>query len=148
MSTVEQSNTSCARRWFEEVWNQGREGTIDEMCAADAVIHGLGQDGQDLVGPQHFRRFYHQFKAGLPDIRITVDDVIAAGDQTAVRVTCRATHAGDGLGVPPTGRRVECTGIVWMRWRDGRVAEAWNEFDAAGLVAQIAGPGPATVKAR
>ena len=148
MPSIEDRYRALARRWFEEVWNQGLEATIDELCAPDAVIHGLGEEGKVLVGPQHFRRFYNQFKRGLPDIRVTVDDVIAAGDQTAVRVTCRATHAGDGLGVPATGRKVECTGIVWIRWRDGRVAEAWNEFDAAGLTAQIAGPGPATVKAR
>lgn len=136
MPSVEDRYRALTRRWFEEVWNQGRQDTIDELCAPDAVIHGLGEGGKTLVGPQHFRRFYHQFKAGLPDIRITVDDVLAVGDQTAARLTCRATHGGPGPGVEATGRPAVCTGIVWIRWRDGRVAEAWNVFDTAGLMAQ------------
>ena len=150
MPAVEDRYRALARRWFDEVWNQGMEGTIDDLCAPDAVLHGLGEGGKDLIGPQQFRRFYHQFKDGLPDIRVTVDDVLAVGDQTAVRVTCRATHTGPGLGVEPTGRPVVCTGIIWVRWRDGRIVEAWNEFDAAGLMAQIGAtaPGAVRVKAR
>ena len=148
MPSVEDRYRALARRWFEEVWNEGREETIDELIAPDAVIHGLAEGGQQLVGPHNFRRFYHQFKSGLPDVRVTVDDVLAAGDQTAVRVTCRATHTGPGLGVEATGRAVTCTGIIWVRWRDGRIVEAWNEFDSAGLTAQITGPPATTVKAR
>lgn len=148
MPSIEDRYRALARRWFEEVWNEGREETIDELLAPDAVVHGLGEQGQQLVGPHHFRRFYHHFRSGLPDVRVMVDDVMAVGDQTAVRVTCRATHSGAGMGVEATGRAVTCTGIIWIRWRDGRIVEAWNEFDAAGLAAQISGPAPATVKAR
>lgn len=62
--------------------------------------------------------------------------MLAVGDQTAARLTCRATPGGPGPGVEATGRPAVCTGIVWIRWREGRVGEAWNEFDAAGLMAQ------------
>jgi len=134
---------NLARRWFEEVWNQARDATIDELIAPDCVAHGLEDGGGDMPGPQ-FRRFYRQFVSGFPDVKITVDQVIAEGDTTAVRITGRATHAGDGLGVKATGRKVTVSGICMMRWRDGKIIEAWNEFDAAGLLRQIgAGPGAA-----
>jgi hypothetical protein len=48
------TNSELIRRWFEEVWNQGREATIDDLCAKEAVGHGQTPDGSDIVGPEHF----------------------------------------------------------------------------------------------
>jgi predicted ester cyclase len=142
-------NAKLAVRWFEEVWNENREQTIDELLAPDVVIHGLGEDGQPGVGREEFRRFYRLFRAGLTDIRITVEGVLAHGDETAVRLTLTGRHAGDGFGVRSTGRAILVTGIVWGRWRNGQLVEAWNEFDAAGLMKQIGGAdaAPVAVKA-
>ena len=69
--------------------------------------------------------------------------MIAEGDFTVARFTARMTHGGDGIGVKATGRRVTLGGMVMIRWEGGRIAEGWNEFDAAGLLRQItAGPAP------
>src|SRR5688572_26893077 len=77
-------------------------------------------------------------RRAFPDIRVDVDDVLAEGDQIACRLTAHATHSGDGLGVPPTGRPVTFTALAWARWREGRMVEGWNEFDSASVMAQIA----------
>jgi steroid delta-isomerase-like uncharacterized protein len=143
-------NAALARRWFEEVWNQNRQQTIHELGSPDVILHGLGEDGRPRVGLDHFKDFFRLFRESLSDIRVTVHDVIAQGDQTATRLTLEGIHAGHGFGIPSTGRAVKITGIVWVRWQDGKVAEGWNEFDAAGLMKQIAGPavaGPVAVKA-
>jgi predicted ester cyclase len=145
--TEQEKNKALSRRWFEEVWNKSRNAAIDEMLGPAGVVHGLGESGQDLPGPAGFRQFYKQFRSGLSDIHVTVDQVIAEGDLTAGRFTARATHAGDGLGVKATGRRVTVTGMFMIRWKDGRIVEAWNEFDAAGLMLQIADPGAAAATA-
>ena len=143
-------NKALTRRWFEEVWNKAREDAIDELLAPDVIAHGLADDGREQPGPEAFRRFYRQFRSGIHDVRITVDQVIEEGDTTAARFTAVGTHGGDGMGVKATGRPVRVTGMCMMRWRDGRIVEGWNEFDAAGLMRQISGPGaspPAKVKA-
>jgi len=132
-------NKALTRRWFEEVWNKGREAGIDEMLSADVVAHGLSETGEVGRGPESFRQFWRQFRAGIPDVRITVDQVISEGDTTAARFTARGTHTGDGLGIKATGRPIEVTGMCMMRWRVGQIAEGWNEFDAAGLMRQITG---------
>jgi predicted ester cyclase len=131
---------ALSRRWFEEVWNKGRDEVIDEMSALDGVAYGLAEDGHDLPGPDEFRKFYRQFRSGIPDIHITVDQVVAEGDTTAVRFTAHGTHSGDGLGIKATHRRIRFTGICMMRWKNGQIVEGWNEFDAAGLMRQITGP--------
>lgn len=138
--TDQEKNKALSRRWFEEVWNKARDSAIDEMLGPAGIVHGLGETGQDLPGPAGFRQFYRQFRSGFSDIQVTVDQVIAEGDLTAGRFTARATHAGDGLGVKATGRHVTVTGMFMIRWKDGRIAEAWNEFDAAGLMRQISSP--------
>lgn len=56
---------------------------------------------------------------------------------TAVRLTVEGTHTGEGMGIPPTGRRVSIGAIVMCRWQDGRIAEAWNEYDALGMMQQL-----------
>jgi steroid delta-isomerase-like uncharacterized protein len=141
-------NKALTRRWFEEVWTKGRDATIDELFRADGIAHGLAESGEDLPGPDEFRRFYRQFRSGFPDVRVTVDQVIAEGDMTAVRFTAYGTHKGDGLGIKATGRPVRVTGMCMIRWKDGRTAEAWNEFDAAGLMRQITAPtAPVKLKA-
>lgn len=125
------------RRWFEEVWNQGRAETIDELMAPDAVASGLAQDGQATTGPEGFRRFHQMFRSAFPDMRITIDDTIVEGDKACVRLTFTGTHLGDGIGLAPTGRRFRSTALVLARWRGGRMVEAWNEFDADGLMRQL-----------
>jgi steroid delta-isomerase-like uncharacterized protein len=136
-------NKSLSRRWFEEVWNQGRTRAIDELLAPDCVAHGLGEEGQPLRGPEHFRRFYDQFRSAFPDVRILVQEVLAEGDWTAVRFAAQATHTGRGIGVAPTGRPINVTGMSMMRWANGQIAEAYNEFDAAALLRQITQTPPA-----
>lgn len=134
---MNQDNASLCRRWFQEVWNENREQTIDELASSDIVIYGLADGGEPGVGIESFKKFFQLFRAGLSDIHIDVHDVISEADQTATRLTLTATHAGPSFGVTPTGRPVKMTAIVWCRWHDGKIVEGWNEFDAAGLMKQI-----------
>ncbi|HEX8915719.1 MAG TPA: ester cyclase [Humisphaera sp.] len=131
---------ALTRRWFDEVWTQNRAATIDELLDPAVVIHGLADDGRPTTGPEPFKRFHAALRSALSDIRATVDDVLVDGDRSAARVTVLATHAGDGFGVPPTGRRITVTGIVITRWRGGRIVEGWNQYDSAGMMRQVTAP--------
>jgi steroid delta-isomerase-like uncharacterized protein len=126
------------RRWFDEVWNQGRQDTIDALLTSDSIVHGLSDaSGQPVHGPAGFRTFYDRFRSAFSDIHIAIDDMLAEGDKVCARFTFEAIHSGADLGPAPTGRRIRITGLCISRWRDGRIAEAWNEFDAAGMMAQM-----------
>lgn len=126
------------RRWFEEVWNQGREEAIDEMFAEEGIAHGLvDENGQELRGPAGFKPFFSRFRDAFPDIQIVIEDCISEGDKATARCTVRANHTGVGLGVPATNNAVEFTGISIVRVQDGRIIEAWNNFDFLSLNRQI-----------
>ena len=125
-------------RWFEEVWNKGREEAIDEMFATDGIAHGLvGDNGQELQGPADFKPFFRKFRDAFPDIQITIEDCITEGDKATVRCRVMANHTGDGLGIAATGKPVEFEGISIVRVRDGKIVEAWNNFDFLSLNQQI-----------
>jgi steroid delta-isomerase-like uncharacterized protein len=127
---------AIVRRWFEEVWNQKRDGTIDELMAPQAVFHGLGAD--PVHGPDNFKLFRAAFLDALPDIRVRVEDVIAEGNLVAVRYSVTGTHLGDGLGVPATNKPVKITGMGFARHDDhGAIVEAWNNFDELSLFKQV-----------
>ena len=129
---------SVMRRWFEEVWNKGREEAIDEMFAAEGVAHGLvDENGEELRGPAGFKPFFRRFREAFPDIQVTVEDCVCEGDRAAARCRVRATHAGGGLGVAATNSPVEFTGMCIVRVRDGKIVEAWNNFDFTSLNRQI-----------
>ena len=134
---MSEENKAVVRRWFEEVWNQGREGSIDEMFPAQGVAHGLGDSEQDVHGPDEFKPFVANIRGALPDTHISIDDILADDDRIAVRVTLQGTHTGPGLGVPPTGRKVSIQGIIIVRLVDGRIREGWNSYDQLGLLRQI-----------
>ena len=142
-------NAALVRRWFEEVWNKGRAEAIDEMFAEDGVAHGLAGDAGSLRGPAGFRPFFRSFHDAFPDIRVVVEDVIAEGDKVAALCSVQATHQGDTLGFAATGRPVEIGGMTFLRVRDGKIVEAWNNFDFMSMFQQLgalrleAGPPPA-----
>lgn len=130
-------------RWFEEVWNKGRAEAIDEMLADDGIAHGLTDaEGNDLRGPAEFKPFFHSFRAAFPDLQVTVEETVAEGDRLAARCTVRGTHAGEGIGFAATNRPVSFTGMCMLRVKDGRIIEAWNNFDFMSMFQQVGAINP------
>jgi steroid delta-isomerase-like uncharacterized protein len=129
------ANKTVVRRWFEEVWNQGRVSAIDELASVGSVFHGLGP--APLLGREAFKPVHAAYRAAFPDIHVTVGDVIAEGDQVALRWAATATHRGDGFGIRATGRQVQFAGLGIARVENGQVVECWNAFDEAGMMRQI-----------
>jgi steroid delta-isomerase-like uncharacterized protein len=125
-----------SRRWFEEVWNKRNREAIYQLSHPEAHVFGLAEPGK-AISFDGFIPFYERFVATFPDIHIHVDDVIVEGDQSVVRLRAEGTHTGDAMGIPPTGKRIAVSGLIWTRWKDGRIIQAWNEFDALGMMQQM-----------
>jgi steroid delta-isomerase-like uncharacterized protein len=123
------------RTWFEEVWNEGREDTIDRLIAPGAPIHGL--PGGDLHGAQGFKGNFATFRGAFPDIKIQVERTVMQGDLVAAHCRVTGTHTGPALGLPPTGKPVEFGGMVIVRVSNGQFQEGWNSFDFLTMYQQI-----------
>jgi steroid delta-isomerase-like uncharacterized protein len=133
-----QANEALVRRWFEEVWNKRRADAVDEMFAEDGVAHGLSDDaGSPLRGPTAFKEFHAKFVEAFPGIVVTVEDTIAEGDKIAARCTVRGKHQGDSLGFAATQAPIEISGIAIVRIENGKIVEAWNNFDFMTMYKQL-----------
>ncbi len=130
---MSQDHREFIRRWFEEVWNQGRASAIDEMMAADAVNHGFG----DKKDKAEFKAFHTAYRDAFPDVHIQTDDIAVDGDMVAVRYSGTATHSGNGLGFAATGRPVTFRGMSFVRIEGGKIVEGWNNFDQLGMLQQL-----------
>jgi steroid delta-isomerase-like uncharacterized protein len=128
-------NTALARRWFEEVWNQRRTDTIDELVAPDGVSH---TEMGPLRGPDEFKAKAHApFLAAFPDLHITVEATVAQGDSVVVRWHATGTHGGDCFGCAPTGKPISIRGMTWIRYRDGKMVEGWDCWNQTGLIESL-----------
>jgi steroid delta-isomerase-like uncharacterized protein len=135
---MSEQNKALIRRWFEEVWNKGRAGAIPELFADDGVAHGLSDDAANpLRGPAGFLPFHAQFREAFPNIEVVVEDQIAEGDMVATRCSVRGKHTGHSLGFAATQAPVEFTGVTITRIKDGKIVEAWNNFDFMKMYKQL-----------
>jgi steroid delta-isomerase-like uncharacterized protein len=133
---VSKRNVELAKRWFEEVWNQGRLEAIDEMASPEAIGEGQLHHGRPIDLKQ-FREFAQQLRQAFPDFHVTIEDTIAAGDRVVVRWHAEMAHRGEFMGVPPTNRGVSVSGITILRYARGKIIQGWDNWDQLGLLVQI-----------
>ena len=134
-----EENKALVRRFYEEVWNKGNLDAADEVFAEDYVRHDL-RPGMGLPGPAGQKKIAADFRAAFPDVRNTVDLMVAEGDLVAARWTTTGTHTGAWGEVAPTGKAATFSGVNIFRIRDGRVVELWNHRDDLGLMQQVGAP--------
>ncbi len=135
---------AVSRRLLEETFNDGNFALIDEFVAPQAVNHDPAEPAhmRGLRGPEVLKRTVQIYRTAFPDVRMTVDDVITAGDKVALRWHSEGTHRGELEGLAPTGNRGSVTGISIDQWRDGKVVESWTEWDNLGLARQVGAAPP------
>ncbi len=135
---MSEQNKQLLRRWFDEVWNKGRTDAIDEMFDEKGIAHGLSDDPSNpIVGPTNFRPFHAVFREAFPNMMIVVEDLIAEGDKVVARCSIRGKHEGEFLGKTATDAPVQFTGIAIVRVANGKIVEAWNNFDFMTLHRQV-----------
>jgi steroid delta-isomerase-like uncharacterized protein len=136
--------SDVSRRLVEEPFNSGGFELLDQFVAADCVNHdpAMPAELRELGAAEQIKRTTAMYRAAFPDVRMTVQDVIAAGDKVALRWQGEGTHRGELMGLAPTGSHGSVTGIDIFLWKDGKVAEAWTEWDNLGLARQLGAAPP------
>jgi predicted ester cyclase len=128
---------SLMRRWFQEVWNEGNEATIEELFPADSVMWGVGRPDVSSRGPEEFRVFYQAMRKTFSDMRIELEGIVQGGDTAYTRFTVTATHSGEGLGMVPSGKTIKLVGMCALRAENGKIVEGWNVWDQMGLAREL-----------
>ena len=133
MST--ESNKTTFRRVVDELINGQDYDLIDELIAPDFVEHEEipGIDS----GIEGFRQAFQMFHTAFPDLRVAIQDILADGDKVVARERWTATHQGDFMGLPATGKQVDFNVIDIIRLAEGKLVEHWAVTDMLALLTQL-----------
>jgi predicted ester cyclase len=130
---------ALARRGAVECWKLGHLDELDEILAPDYKVYVAGvltYNGRDAM-----KRQVTEARAAFPDVEVTVEDLIAQGDKVVARFVFRGTHLGEyklpGGSMPPTGKRVEVTGIIIFRIANRLIVENREILDTFGMLQQL-----------
>jgi predicted ester cyclase len=124
-------NTAIVLRYWERCWNQ------HEIAAlAETHLETFAQNGNP-IGIEAFGRSLQGFFASFPDVRVTIEDVIASGDKVLTRVTYIGTQTGPYQGHEATGRTIRVGGLELFLLVDGHVIHHWHEVDHLAILSQL-----------
>jgi steroid delta-isomerase-like uncharacterized protein len=136
MSTEE--NKANVRRWTEEGWNQRNWAVFDELAASNWVYHDPSYPNVRTL--EDYKRWATETRNAFPDNHVTIEDMIAEGDQVVVRHTFRGTNTGEivtPMPLPATGKQVTASGITIVRVAGGKGVEVWSQTDTLGIMQQL-----------
>lgn len=119
----------------QELWSTGNTAILDEVIAPGYTLHrpptGFPSDREGL------KQILTTMRSAFPDLKVTVQDVIAEGDKVVQRRTFEGTHRGEFFGIPPTGKTVSVGQIIVSRIAGGKIVEEWAETDFLGMLQQV-----------
>lgn len=134
MSVAE--HKALARRWWDGLSEGTAAALIDEVYAADYVLHDPTLP-EPVRGLEGVRAYIADVSAAFPDAHCTVEDLVAEGDRVVQRVTFQGTQQGAFLGQPASGKAVSVWAIVISRMAGGKIAEEWQLVDNLGFMQQL-----------
>lgn len=123
------------RKFVELYKNQHQWDAVDDFVAEDCKVHiplpGLPQ------GREGMRTNGRLVCTAFPDVRVENNFYVVEGDLVIERANAKATHKGELVGIPATGRQVTWTELHAYRVRDGQICEVWSEADFLGIMVQL-----------
>ncbi|HEY1357437.1 MAG TPA: ester cyclase [Thermoleophilaceae bacterium] len=132
-----ESNIEVARRVPEEAFTLGNLDLLDEVCSPDYVSHDPAEQ-EDIRGIEAHKERIRGYRTAMSDLVVSVDEAVASGDLVATRWRAKGTNDGELMGMPPTGKPVEITGMSFDRFdSDGKLVETWDQWDNAGFMMQL-----------
>ena len=133
---MSEANKDCVRRLFDEVWNAGKLALLDTLIGAAYVEHNPVPDQPS--GAAGVKGRVETLREAFPDLRFTLEELVAEGDLVAARYSWRGTHKGEAfLGIPPSGKGILVRGMDFFRLREGRIVEHWDNVDELGMLTQL-----------
>lgn len=134
-SSETERNKAVIRKFVDEVQNKQDWDAYDELNDP-AFVNLSAPPG--VAADRAGGKLYLQALAGAyPDGHVTIDDMLAEGDQVVTKKTFAGTNLGEFAGMPATGRRVTIQYVDIMRVHDGRIVEHWLSLDQLSWMQQL-----------
>ena len=134
MST--EQTKALVRQLVEEVINQGNISMIDELAIPDFVEHEELPPGIP-PGREAPKVLFTMLRSAFPDLKATIEHLIAEGDEVVLHMTWTGTHEGEFMGIPPTGKRISINVIDILGMAEGKCVEHWGVMDSMTMMQQL-----------
>lgn len=121
-----EQNKAIARRFIQELFNEGKVDEAKNFVTPDIIYHGL----EELRGLEDFKKWIIEDRKTFPDLEVTIVEDMAEGNNVAVRWILKATHEGDFAGLPASHKKFETHGADIFHFENSKIKEAWTIFDA------------------
>lgn len=132
---MSEGNKDVIRRLFDDVWNGGKLGLLDTLIGGAYVDHS--PSASQASGAAGVKAKITALREAFPDLRFTLEELVAEDEIVAARYQWRGTHRAAFLGVPPTGKRIVVRGMDFYRLRESRIVEHWDILDDLGMLTQL-----------
>ena len=129
-------NGDVVRRAVEEIWNQGDLAVADELFSAGYVNHG-GLIPDVVPGPESIKVGVALQRTAFPDLRVTVEHLMAEGEMVAIRWVARSRRRGGTITPSSDVDDGALGGMTFCRFSAGKVAETWTNWDAGDILRKL-----------
>jgi predicted ester cyclase len=132
---MSEKNKTLVREFVEVCQTRHDLGRMSDFISSEFVNHTV----QPPFAPtfEGAKQLHEMLIAAFPDMKFVIRDMVAEGDKVVTYKTLQGTHQGDFMGIPPTGKRIECDVIDIMRVAGGKCVEHWHVMDQLGLMMQL-----------
>jgi len=129
-------NKLIARRVYEECWNKAMLETVGDLYAKDSRFRDPVFPNM-APGIESMKRHMQTSRSAFPDLKFTINDVIAEKDEVVVHWTAQGTHQGQFLGLAPTHRKATVGGTSIFRIKNNKITEQWSDWNVLTLLDQL-----------
>ena len=129
------AKNKAAVRYMLEETDKMNYAAWDEVCSPDYVCRFAGKP--EPMNLEEHKEANRLFFAAFPDFKHEINDIVAEPERAVFYVTLTGTHKGEFMGIPPTGKKIKYTAIVWVRFSEGKIIEAYGVADMLSIFQQL-----------
>lgn len=118
---------------INEAWNSHDIEQVLGFYSSQYVGEDVGQAFL-LRGHAGIRVMLENYWQAFPDLEFTVTDTVVCDSRVVIVWMAEGTHQGTIMNIPPTGHRVEVTGVSIIDVQDGLVVRGQYIWDLAGML--------------
>ncbi|HEY41265.1 MAG TPA: ester cyclase [Dehalococcoidia bacterium] len=132
--SVEENKAILRHKHVEELFNKGNLAVADEIISPDYVYH---RAAGEVKGPEGVKQMVTTLRTAFPDVHFTIEDIVAEGENVAVRYTWTGIHRGEYMGIAPTGKQINMPMAGFYRFVGGKEVEVVTYSDMLNFFQQL-----------
>jgi steroid delta-isomerase-like uncharacterized protein len=130
-------SAALIQRYFDQVWSAGDTQAQAQLIAPEYRGYWLIAGMPVRQGAAAHLAWLNNVRTAMPDLRYTIEDIVAGPEKAVARVTLAGTNTGPMAGKPPTGKYATAEQIFIFHLDGGQIQQEWVSFDRGSFMQQL-----------